>query len=262
MTPMARMSREEFERQAVLYAMGALTAEEARRFEAERARRGVEGERLELGVRKAIDRAGGSRGLVPQEREALTAVTARPVGSPSPGPWIALAIAFAVASAGAVAWALSERSRAEEAAARNAASAREVAVLRSTVERSQAALARTPPVGDVVSLLAAPDLVIVPLAGSSGASGRILAVEGQGALFVAQGLPSLAAGGTYQLWRRRGEVTEPSVPLGNAPRGCLVSRFSDESFLIGAETLIVTAEVDSAALVPREPAVHEGRSPR
>ena len=68
---MVRMSREEFERQAVLYAMGALTSQEAKRFEEERARRGAEGERLEQGVRKAIDHGDAPRGLVDRKSTRL-----------------------------------------------------------------------------------------------------------------------------------------------------------------------------------------------
>jgi hypothetical protein len=262
MTPMARMSREEFERQAVLYAMGALSPQEARRFEAERARRGVEGKKLEEGVRKAIDQAGGSSGLAPHERQALASVTARPVTAPSPAPWIALAIALAAACAGTVAWALGERSRAEEANALAAARARAIDSLGAAVERGEAALAATPLAEDLVALLAVPEFVVIELAGQGEAVGRILTTEGQGALLVARGLPVLADGGFYRLWRRTGEVTEPAVTLGNAPQGFILARFSDTSFLTGAETLLVTAELDRDVLVPSEPAILEGRVPR
>lgn len=249
---MSRMSREEFERQAVLHAMGALTPEEARRFEAERARRGTEGESLARGVGQAIARE------TPSERAALAAVTAGPARR-APLGWVLLSGLLLVGLAAVVVWGLGQRSRAEELAGRVGALDRAADSAAATAAAARAALAAQPPADDVAPLLAATDLVVVPLAGTGGAEGRILAGAG-GALLVASGLPALPEGGTYQLWRRTGAVTEPVAALGDAPAGYLLALFSDRAFLEGAQTLLVSAEAGPGRVVPAEPAVLEGRA--
>ena len=255
---MNRMSREEFERQAVLYSMGSLGPEEARRFEEERSRRGLEGERLEHGVRQAIDRASGPGGMGPSEREALARVTARPPRSGAPWGWIALSLVLALAAGGAAAWALSERAGAAGARDELRAAERAADSLATALAQARAAAASQPRAGDLAPLLAAPDLAIVPLTGPV-AAGRILGAEGWGAVLVAYQLPPLQGEGTYQLWRRAGQVTEAVAPLGNAAEGYLFAIFSDAEFLAGAEAVVVTAEPAPGRAAPMEPPVLEGR---
>jgi hypothetical protein len=252
---MGRMSREEFERQAVLYAMGALAPEEARRFELERARRGGEGETLARGVGQAI----GQGGVTRSERAALAAVTTAPARR-VPWPWFALSLVLLAAGIGVAVWGLEEHGRAERAATRAAGQQAARDSLDRVLERTQLELAGQPRAAELAPLLAAGDLAVVPLAGAGGAEGRIVASAG-GALFVASGLPGLPAGGTYQLWRRAGALVEPVAALGDAPQDFLFALFTDAGFLTGAQTLFVSAEAGPGATVPGGAPVLEGRVP-
>lgn len=255
---MPSMSDAEFERQAVLHAMGALGAKETARFEAERARRGAQGEQLEHGVREALERAGGgSRGVALSEREALAAVTA-PLQGPRPWGWITAVAVLALASATAVVWGLSERSRAGREAEAARVNAGEADSLRVALDRMEAALPGWLRPGELAPFLAESALILVPLAGAGEAQGRVLASEDSGVLFVASGLAPLGSG-TYHLWRRAGQITESVAELGDAPQGFLFARFTDAGFLEGAQSLLVTAEPGPGAVFPTQPAVLEGR---
>src|SRR5688572_12233940 len=252
---MNRMSREEFERQAVLYAMGALSPEEARTFEVERTRRGSEGESLARGVGRAIGPP-----VTPSERASLAAVTAVPARH-APWGWIALCVALLAVATAAGVWALAERSRSgalERRVERLGASADS---LGQALEQSRETLAAQPRAAELAPLLGAPDLAVVPLAGPQGAQGGLLAAPGRGALLVATGLPVLPEGDTYQLWRRTGDLTEPIAALGNATSGFLFALFTDAGFLAGAETVLVSGESLPVGSLPTQDAVLEGRVP-
>lgn len=255
------MKDAEFERQAVLYAMGALSPQEARRFEAERKRRGARGERIERGIRQAIESAGGPGSIVPSERRALAAVTAPGPPPERPWGWIVATIALVLAGAGLLVWGLDERSRAEEEARAAALHLRTIDSLRSAGRAG--AEEGAPRADEFAPLLAAPALVVVPLVGAAGVEGRLLAAPERGALLVASGLPPLPERGVYQLWRRTGEVTEAVAALGDAPRGFLFAVFSDGDFFAeGGGMLLVTGEAGPGAPFPSEPAVLAGPLPR
>jgi hypothetical protein len=199
--------------------------------------------------------------VTPGERAALAAVTATP-SLRAPWMWVGLCLALLAVAGAALGWALDQRERASGATARAAELERRADSLAAALEQSRAALAGQPPGDQLAPLLAAADQVVVPLAGAQGAEGRILASEGRGAVLVASGLAALPDGGTYQLWRRTGAVTEPVAALGNAPRGFLLALFSDAAFLDGAESVLVSAEPGPGRPFPTEPAILEGRPPR
>jgi len=248
------MTRDEFQELAVLYELGRLQPDQRERFEAELAARGEEGRRALEGVRRAFARAGIGPGstTVSAERAALAAVTARSIRrrrSSSRG-WPLIALALLILLAGALAWALTlraersgiERERRAAAAAIDSLAA-EVAA-RDSLDRAR------PGATDLAPILASPDLTAVELAGASGARGRLLAA-GDGALLVAEDLPPLSDEGSYHLWTRTpGGVTAHVTPLGSAPGGYLLARFSDATFLRGARGVLVTAETGPAGESP------------
>ncbi len=254
MSRVSRMSREEFERQAVLYAMGALSPEEARRFEMERARRGAEGESLDQGLRQAF----GPRSVTPVERMALAAVTSEHKRRP-PWPWIIVATLFIAAGAGAIVWGLGERRRAETASARVGTLDRTVDSLEIDLARMNLELRGRPRAEELAPLLASGDMVVIPLEGPVGNTGRIVMVPGGGAVLVASNITALAEGSTYQLWRTAAGVTQPVAPLGDARRGFLFSVLSDDDFLQGAEAVFVTAEDAPGAVLPSDTTILQGR---
>jgi len=248
------MSREEFERQAVLYAMGALSPEEARRFEMERARRGAEGESLDQGLRQAF----GPRSVTPVERMALAAVTTEHKRR-TPWPWIIVSVLFIAAGAGAVVFGLRERQRAESASSRARTLAATIDSLEIDNARMNLELRGRPRAEELAPLLASGEMVVIPLEGPIGNTGRIVMVPGGGAILVASGVTPLSEGATYQLWRTAAGVTQPVAPLGDARRGFLFSVLSSDDFLQGAESVFVTAERAPGAVLPSDTTILQGR---
>jgi len=254
MSRMSRMSREEFERQAVLYAMGALSPEEARHFEMERARRGAEGESLDQGLRQAI----GPRGVTPVERMALAAVTTE-YKRRTPWAWIVLSAVCLAAGGGAVFWGLRERARAETLATQVAELGVRADSLDQELLRMQFDVEGRPRVEELVPIFVADNMEFLQLAGPTGNRGRLVYVPGGGAMFIAAGVEPLAEGATYQLWRSTAGVPQPVAPLGDARRGFLFSLLSDTAFLNGADAVMVTAETSTGAVLPSDAVLLEGR---
>lgn len=251
------ISDKEFERLAVLHAMGALSEEEAQRFQLAREERGQQGEQLVRGVERSLGPAGaGAASTVPAERADLTGVTGRPLRSERPLGWIAAVAALTLALAAAIGYALSVRGgRTDLVTERETATARAES-LAAVVATRDSALATIPRAAEIAPVLAAPDAVVTPLSGPGG-SGRLLAAD-VGALFAARELPPLDTGGSYTLWRVGPAGVEPIAPLGRAPDGLLLAIFGDAAFLEGAGAIRVTAETDPEAGRPRGPVMLEG----
>lgn len=248
------MSREDFQEQAVLYELGRLPADRREPFEAELAARGEEGRLILEGVRRAFARAGLGPGstTVSAERAALAAVTARPIRRrrASGRGWPLVALISGLLFVAALSWALtmrSERSRSERERQRAAATADSLAAELAT--RDSLDVAR-PGATDLAPILASPDLTALELTGASGALGRLLAA-GDGALLVAEDMPPLSEDGSYHLWTRTpGGIAAHVTALGSAPGGYLLARFSDATFLRGADGILITAESGPAGAYP------------
>lgn len=255
---MARMGDKEFERLAVLHAMGALSPDEVARFEAERAARGQGAERIVQGVERTLARPTGRAGALSVERADLAAVTARyPAGRRRP--WIALSLLLAIGLAGALAWGFWLNDRVGTLEGERDATAVRADSLAAAVAAGESLRAHQPRSEELTPLLSAADLVAAPLAGGTGAGGRILA-GAAGAILVAQGLPALD-GGVYRLWRVGPAGPEPLATLGSAPYGFLFALFPDAAFLESGGRLVLTAEGDTEAAAPAGPTLLEGRLP-
>lgn len=257
---MARMSDKEFERLAVLHAMGALSEEETAAFREAREERGQKGDRLVQGVERAFAGAkpGTPTGTVPTERADLAAVTGRPIDTPRRWPWVVALVTLAAIAVGAAAWALQLQSELDETRAARARTAALADTLQAAVAERDTALASVPNVADLAPLLADPALVIVPLQGEGETTGRLLAsLGGRGAILVVTGLS--AEGGPYRLVKEGPEGPEVVAELGIAPAGFLFSLFSTGGFVDDARTLrVVTPAAD--ATTPDQ-TVLEGRVP-
>lgn len=250
----AGMPREDFQEQAVLYELGRLPADRRDAFEAELAIRGEEGRRALESVRRAFARAGLGPGstTVSAERAALAAVTARPIRRRrSSRGWPLIAALLGALLVAALAWALvlrSERSGIERE--RLASTATVDSLAREIATRDSLDSAR-PGATDLSPILASPDLTAIDLTGASGARGRLLAAA-DGALLVAEEMPPLSEEeGSYHLWTRTpGGLAAHVTALGPAAGGYLLARFSDATFLRGADGVLVSAETGPAGDFP------------
>jgi anti-sigma-K factor RskA len=196
---------------AAAYVLGALEPEERRAFEAHLAGCAACAEEIRTlrHVTDALARAVPQRtpraelrtrvlaSIVPGTLAEPAAVTPPPRTAMSG--WLALAAALAVAvGASAYAWQLQLRVRTLEARLDNAeqrasAAERSVADARRTAGEAQAAM----------SVLAAPDMVRIELAGQSAASAaraRALWSRNRGMVFTVTNLPEAPAGRVYQVW--------------------------------------------------------------
>jgi anti-sigma-K factor RskA len=200
---------------AAAYVLGALEADERRAFEAHAAGCAACADEIRS-LQRVTDvlaqsvpqrtprpelRAQVLNAIAPGAAQAPASVrssSSAPSGSILSG-WLPLAAAIAIAvGAGAYAWQLQQRVRALEArldtAERRASVAeREVADARRTAGEAQAAM----------SVLAAPDLVKVELAGqppAPTARARALWSRNRGMVFTATNLPQAPAGRVYQVW--------------------------------------------------------------
>ncbi len=258
---MSSLPDKEFERLAVLHSMGALSDEEAERFQAERLARGASGERLVRGVERALQRGGpeASPRAGPDERAALAAVTSRPLPPDRGRVWLVAAVLLAAIGVGAVAWALYARHEGDRTAAALRAAEARADSLATVVAHRESALAARPRIDELAPLLAAPDLTVTLLAGSDpSVSGRLLASDARGALLVASGLPALPEERVYRLWRQGRTGTEAITDLGRAPDGHLFARFSSTDFLEGARALTIDAEDRAEGTTPGGPPVLQG----
>lgn len=259
------MPREDFQELAVLYELGRLPIERREAFEAELAIRGEDGRRVLESVRRAFARAGLGPGstTVSAERAALAAVTARPIRrrrSASRG-WPLIAALLGILFVAALAWALilrSERSGIERE--RQGFTATVDSLAREIAARDSLDSAR-PGATDLSPILASPDLTAVELTGATGARGRLLAAE-DGALLVAEEMPPLSEEGSYHLWTRTpGDLAVHVAALGPAAGGYLLARFSDASFLRGADGVLVSAETGPAGDFPTGATMLQGLVP-
>lgn len=246
---MTRLPDKEFERLAVLHAMGALSGEEAEKFREAREERGEQGDRLIEGVERAFSGTGpgAPAATVPTERADLAAVTGRPIDIPRRWPWVVAVAVLALAAAGAGAWALSLRSALDASRSAEAAAGARADALAAEVARRDTALASIPDAAELSPILGAPDLLVVPLAGAGEPSGRLLAgPAGKGAILVVSGLPE--GGGPYRLLRRTADGDAPIAELGSAPAGFLFSVFPSGGFLEDARALaLATPSADATA---------------
>lgn len=254
---MAEISDKEFERLAVLHAMGALDEEETERFRQAREERGRRGDRLVRGVQHAFGGVGGPP-VAAGERADLAAVTGRPLRSRRPWAWILVSVLLALAFMGALGWGVWLQGRASDLGADGRAAADRADSLAAALADRESALANRPAVSELAPLLAAPELAVVSLAGPGG-GGRLLATD-DGALLVARGLPPLEEG-AYVLWTVDAAGVERVAPLGRAPDGLLFARFSDRLFLEGVSLIRLTAEADTEAGAPSGPVLLEGQVP-
>lgn len=253
---MSSMSDKEFERLAVLHAVGALSEEEAGRFQVARAERGRRGERLVRGVQRALAGSGGTS-TVPTERADLAAVTRRSRRAPlANGQGVVIAV-LAVALAAALAWGAWLTGRGsglgEDLAAAEARGDSLAAVAAARGEE----MARQPKAAELAPILAASDLRVVPLAGPDGAEGRLLAAPGRGAILVARGL-ARDPDATVRLWHVAFDGARPVATLGAAPRGFLFAILPETAFLDGARSLVL-ATGDPPAPGEAPAALLEGR---
>lgn len=257
---MARIPDKEFERLAVLQAMGALSEEEAARFREAREERGQAGDRLVRGVERAFAEKGpgAPAGTAATERTDLAAVTGRPIDTPRRWPWVTAVVVLAALAVGAAAWALSLRSEIDRMRTRGARATARADTLRAAVAQRDTALATLPDPWELTPLLADPALLVVPMEGVGEATGRLLASPGGwGALLVVTGLP--AGGGPYRLTKEGPQGTEPVADLGIAPNGFLFTIFTGAGFLDGARSLrLVASSTDASAL---DGPILEGRVP-
>ena len=202
---------------AAAYVLGALEPEERRAFEAHVAGCTACAEE----VRSLQQVADGLAQSVPQRTPrpelrarvldsivpgaSASSAIVPPAASTVPAPrtampaWLALAAALALAvGASAYAWRLQQRVRTLEArldtAEERASSAeREVAEARRTAGEAQSAM----------SVLAAPDMVRIDLAGqpaAAAARARAMWSRNRGMVFAASNLPQAPAGRVYQVW--------------------------------------------------------------
>jgi len=259
------MPREDFQEQAVLYELGRLPADKRDTFEAELAARGEDGRRVLEGVRRAFARAGLGPGstTVSAERAALAAVTARPIRrrrSSSRG-WPLVAILAGLLFVGALAWALTLRAeRSRFVRERSAAVATADSLARELAARDSLETAR-PGATDLAPILASSDLTAIDLAGATGGRGRLLAAL-DGALLVAEEIPPLSEDGGYHLWTRTpGGMAAHVSPLGSAPGGYLLARFSDATFLRGTSGILISAESGPAGAFPAGAVLLQGTVP-
>ena len=196
---------------AAAYVLGALEPDERRAFEAHVAGCASCAEEV-----RALQRVTDALALSVPQRTPRADLRARVLSSIVPGAadtpaavthpprtamsgWLALAAALAVAvGASAYAWQLQLRVRTLEArldgAEERASSAeRAVADARRTAGEAQAAM----------SVMAAPDMVRIELAGQSAAAAaraRALWSRNRGMVFTATNLPQAPAGRVYQVW--------------------------------------------------------------
>ena len=258
------MPREDFQEQAVLYELGRLPIERRDAFEAELALRGEDGRRVLESVRRAFARAGLGPGstTVSAERAALAAVTARPIRRRrSSRGWPLIAALLGILFLAALAWALVLRSerpgieRGRLAAAATADSLTAEIAARDSLESAR------PGATDLSPILASPDLTAVELTGATGARGRLLAAQ-DGALLVAEEMPPLSEEGSYHLWTRTpGDLAVHVAALGPAAGGYLLARFSDATFLRGADGVLVSAETGPAGDFPTGATMLQGLVP-
>ena len=259
------MPREDFQEQAVLYELGRLPVERRDAFEAELAARGEEGRRVLESVRRAFARAGLGPGstTVSAERAALAAVTARPIRRRRSGfrGWPVIALLAGLLFLAALAWALVLRSerpaieRERRAAATTADSLAAELAARASLDSAR------PGATDLSPILASPNLAAVDLIGATGARGRLLAAA-DGALLVAEEMPPLSEEGSYHLWTRTpGGLAAHVAALGPAASGYLLARFSDATFLRGADGILVTAETGPAGDFPVGATMLQGSVP-
>ena len=257
---MSPMSDKEFERLAVLHAMGALGEEEAREFREAREERGQKGDRLVRGVERAFAGAkpGAPGGTVPTERADLAAVTGRPIDTPRKWPWVVAVVVLTLIAAGAAAWALQLRSQLDQARAEGVRTAARADTLRAAVAERDTAIASITDVTEIAPLLADPALVVVPLEGEGETAGRLLASPGgRGAILVVTGLPT--DGGPYRLVKVGPEGEEVVAELGIAPAGFLVSIFPSAGFVEEARSFRLSAP--SADATAPDTTLLEGRVP-
>ena len=260
------MPREDFQEQAVLYELGRLPADKRDAFEAELAARGEDGRRVLEGVRRAFARAGLGPGstTVSAERAALAAVTARPIRrrrSSSRG-WPLIAILAGLLFVGALAWALTlraERSRFERE--RSAAVAVADSLAQEIAQRDSLETAR-PGATDLAPILASTDLTAIDLAGATGGAGRLLRGRWTERCSWPRRFRRCPKRAAYHLWTRTpGGMAAHVTALGSAPGGYLLARFSDATFLRGADGVLITAENGPADAFPRGAVLLQGPVP-
>lgn len=257
---MARIPDKEFERLAVLHAMGALSEEEATAFREAREERGQKGDRLVQGVERAFAGAkpGAPGGTVPTERADLAAVTGRPIDTSRRWPWVVALVVLGAVAIGAAAWALQLQSQLERTRTEGARAAALADTLQAAVAERDTALASVPNVAELTPLLADPALVVVSLEGEGETTGRLLASPGgRGAILVVTGLPR--DGGPYRLVKEGPEGPEVVAELGIAPAGFLFSLFSTAGFVDEARVLRLVAPSPDATAP--DAVLLEGRVP-
>lgn len=257
---MQRLTPEEFEERAILYALGVLNTADRAQFEAERQERGEEGERMVASARRAVARAGLGSGSTtgPAEREALAAVTERPLARDVSPIWVAALVLAALLCVGTFAWGIHQRGRVAGLESAREAAAGRADSLASLLATRDSAAASQPGLDEILPVILAADAVFLPLEGVGGAQGRLVAGSG-GALLVASGLPSLPQGSVYRLWHQ-GEAAPREVgALGSAPAGVLLRLLPDGGLLEGWGALIVTAEPATGSPLPTGGAVLEYR---
>jgi len=188
----------------------------------------------------------------PAERAALAGVTGRPLKRRRSWRWPAIALVLAAAAAGAAIWGWSMREERDALEDRVTQARRVIDGLSADLALRDSLAAAQPTAEELAPILAAPDLVDVPLPGLPPARGRLLGSDA-GALLVTAGLSALPPERTYRLWRIDFTGAEPIAELGRAPRGFLLARFSDIVFLEGATEVGIApgpADPDSVAAPP------------
>jgi anti-sigma-K factor RskA len=180
----------------------------------------------------------------PLRSEAVT--VARPSALPS---WLAAAAAVAAVAFGLYALSLRERVSQLEAQLRQAIARAE------GVERElQIASAASDRARQIVTVLDAPDLRTIPLAGQKGApaaAGRAHWSPSRGLVFTASNLPSPSPGRQYQLWViPQGETRPVSAGMIDLESSGLAIALADPTVASRIGTVAVTLEVAGGVAQP------------
>jgi anti-sigma-K factor RskA len=242
------------------YALGALSGEEKRALEAHLASCAECAEEVRAfgdvarGLNDAvpqIDPPASLRGRVLAHVESLAAKSAAPSAVPqarsgqrfSGTPWLALAASLAAAVLGFYALSLRDRVQAlqgELVEARQRAATAEQIV--QTIQQRAENLQRT---SDIVRAADVADFTLQGQGPGSAASGRAFVSRSRGVVFVAQNLPPLDPGKTYQLW---------VIPEGKGAPPVSAGVFAPESAGTASLTTALNVQNPAAVAVTLEPA--------
>jgi len=170
-----------------------------------------------------------ARDLSPaSERAALRSITARPLEDRRRP---AILVVLGVLAVAGIGYGLVEQSRRASVEEERLAIAGRADSLGAALAGRDSLLAGRPSAGELLAVLAAPDVASFPLSGTAEARGSLVASSG-GAILAASGLPP-SSDTTYVLWHVDDAGSHRVVELGAAPQGRLFALLDDASFATG-----------------------------